>query len=173
MTVFPQEHRGVAQLFIVKHIALTQGGIELGLGGEPAEIDLQPVDEGRPKSCSVGRCLGDLRLRFKDALAQSVVQVADLGGFWGLRELDFTQAVLRVVFEDSQTIAGQVACGIQAVVNRAGGGSDRVADGVDALGSNSQSTCVRASTAGTDRRHGFRGHLAERLLLCDVRRPDP
>ena len=63
---------------------------------------------------------------------------------------------------------------IQAVVDLAtGSGRDPVALGVGALGAHWAPARVRSSTAGADRRHGSRGHLAECLLLCDVERPDP
>ena len=74
-------------------------------------------------------CSSDLLgFAFEDALAQSVVQVGDLGGFWALADLDFGEAVGGVVFEGAQAVTGEVAVGIYGVGDLAGeGGGDGAA----------------------------------------------
>jgi hypothetical protein len=91
--VFAQQVGRGPQHCVVIDKALPQRGVVLFLGKQPAKVLLQPAGEVLSQFVFVGGGLRLLRLAFKDALAQGVVQVAGSAGLVVFANLYLAQAV--------------------------------------------------------------------------------
>ena len=97
------------------HKALPQRGVGLGLGKQPAEVLLQPIDEVAAQFFFIRRVLRRLRLALEHALAQGVVQVHGGGLFRAQADAHLGQTAVVIHVEGSQAVAGEVAGGVQGV----------------------------------------------------------
>ena len=158
VAVFTQQ-RPSGQGCIGVHVALPQRGVGLGLGEQPAEVLLEPIDEAFSQLLFIRGVLGGLRLALEHALAQGVVQVHGGGFFRAQADAHLGQAAAGVVVEAAQAVAGEVAGGVQRVGHlRAGAGQGAGALGAaQGLGEAQQAVAgVRWPEGRQDRREAAR-----------------